>query len=518
MHARALIAFLLLIWSPAAFAQTAPWRVTEATGQVQVQRGSQLIAARRGAAIAPGEMVSTGANGRAVLVRGRDFVIVSPRTRLRVPGTSEQGGNIRMIQAAGRAQYRIERRAAPHFAVRTPHLVALVKGTVFTVTVGEEGATVAVSEGRVEVATLAGEMRQMVEPGFAASVSAADPARLSHGRSDDAQAAHEPRRSQTARAASTGSDARGREDGDRQDSGNGRGQARLEYGDLSNIPGGNGGGNGHELNRVRAAERSVADALAHATNGSNNDNPGGPGSGNGPGPGAGAGGGPGSGGGSVPAADPVADPAAPSTPAPPSTSPPSGSGSSGSGGSNSGPGSSNSGPGSSSSGSGSSGSGSSGSESSGSGSSGSSGPGSGSTSAPLDPTISLPTAPATTVVVAVPPVDASEIVPLPGEPSAPAPSGAPPSSTLDPTISLPTAQETTVVVATPSLDPSAIVPLPSEPAPAPSEPAPPPPPPAAESVPPPTVTAPTEPAAPPPPPPSAPTNTQNRCLLGLICL
>ena len=507
MHLRALIAFLLLIWSPAAFAQTAPWRVTEAAGQVQVQRGSQVIAARRGAAIAPGEVVSTGANGRAVLVRGRDFVIVSPRTRLRVPGTSEQGGNIRMIQAAGRAQYRIERQAAPHFAVRTPHLVALVKGTVFTVTVGENGATVAVSEGRVEVATLAGEMRQMVEPGFAASVSAADPARLSHGRSDDAQAAHEPRRSPTGGAASAEREARGTEDGDRVSRGGGHGQPRLEYGDLGNISRGNGGGTGHELNRIRDAERSVAEAVAQAVQGANH---GGPGPANGPG----AGGGSGSGGGSLPAPGPATDPAAPSTPAPPSTSPPSGSDSSGSGGSNSGPGSTDSGSGSSNSGPGSSGSGS---GSSGSGSSGTSGP-SGPVSAPLDPTISLPTAPATTVVVAVPSVDASEIVPLPGEPSAPPPGEAPPSSTLDPTISLPTAPATTVVVEVPSLDPSAIVPLPGEPAPAPSEPAAPPPPPATESVPPPTVTAPTEPSAPPPPPPSAPTNTQNRCLLGLICL
>jgi hypothetical protein len=289
MHLRALIAFLLLLWSPAAFAQSVPWRVTEAAGQVELRRGTQAVAARRGAVVAPGDLVSTGPNGRAVLVRGRDFVIVSPRTQLRVPGAQEEGGSqhLRMVQASGRARYRIERRATPHFGVRTPHLVALVKGTVFTVTVGEEGASVSVSEGRVEVTTLAGGMSQMVEPGFAASVSARDPERLTHGESVEARAemARGPRPEERGRSEDRRNDegqdgnasAEHRDDGGRH--GAGRDAPRLDYAPLDGQPGGvsapGGNGNGEAIGRVRDTERRLADTLAQHL-----PNPGGNGGGN----------------------------------------------------------------------------------------------------------------------------------------------------------------------------------------------------------------------------------------------
>ena len=188
MAIRAMLALLMLLaWSPAALAQVSGWRVTEAAGQVEVRRGAQAMPARRGSALAPGDLVATGPNGRAVLVRNRDFVVVAPRSQVRVPGNAAEqgeGGMIRMFQVAGSAQYRIERQARPHFAVRAPQLVALVKGTVFTVTVSDEGATVAVTEGRVEVASLSGLAREMVDPGFSAGISAQDLERVVHGRSD----------------------------------------------------------------------------------------------------------------------------------------------------------------------------------------------------------------------------------------------------------------------------------------------------------------------------------------------
>jgi hypothetical protein len=268
MPMRALFALLLLLWSPAAFAQAVPWRVTEAAGQVEVRRGAQLAAARRGAVVAPGDLVTTGANGRAVLVRGRDFVIVSPRTQLRVPGAQEeQGGVIRMLQTSGRAQYRIERQAAPHFGVRTPHLVALVKGTVFTVDVSEDGATVAVTEGRVEVATLSGEMRQMVEPGFAAGVLAADPDRLTHARSAD------PRAESSANRVSNrgGASAEHRRDGRNRERGE---RPRLAYGELGSGNRELAGDDGQDR-RAREARRSFDEAVRnHESNAGGNGNAG----------------------------------------------------------------------------------------------------------------------------------------------------------------------------------------------------------------------------------------------------
>src|SRR5436309_592941 len=81
---------------------------------------------------------------RAALVRARDYVVVSPASRIRVPTFQQQGGSglIQMITDAGTAMFRIQHQSVPHFGVQTPYLAAVVKGTVFTVTVGEHGASV----------------------------------------------------------------------------------------------------------------------------------------------------------------------------------------------------------------------------------------------------------------------------------------------------------------------------------------------------------------------------------------
>jgi hypothetical protein len=177
MCLRALLV-MLLFCSQAAFAAVPSWRVTEVAGAVQLQHGGRIVAAERGATLDPGDTVTTGADGRAVLVRGQEYVIVSARSRLRLPPAAEARGIVQMLQDFGRATFRIEKKETPHFGVRTPYLVALVKGTVFTVSADQSGAMVAVEEGRVEVATPDGGARQMVEAGMAATLSSARPAEI----------------------------------------------------------------------------------------------------------------------------------------------------------------------------------------------------------------------------------------------------------------------------------------------------------------------------------------------------
>ncbi|MGZ8297874.1 MAG: FecR family protein, partial [Allosphingosinicella sp.] len=110
MPLRALVV-LLLFWSHAAFAATPLWRVTEAAGTVQVQHGGRTAAAVRGATLEPGDTVTTGANGRAVLVRGQEYVIVAARTRLRLPAAADERGIVQVLQDWGRATFRIEKKA-----------------------------------------------------------------------------------------------------------------------------------------------------------------------------------------------------------------------------------------------------------------------------------------------------------------------------------------------------------------------------------------------------------------------
>jgi hypothetical protein len=178
MLVRALLV-LLLFWSHAAFAQTPQWRVTETAGAVQVQRSAgRAMAATRGAVLQPGDVINTGPKSRAVLVRGQEYVIVAASSRLRLPAAAEARGMVQMLQDWGRATFRIEKKATPHFGVKTPYLVALVKGTVFTVTADRNGAAVTVEEGRVEVGTPDGLVRQLVEAGMGASIASAAPGRI----------------------------------------------------------------------------------------------------------------------------------------------------------------------------------------------------------------------------------------------------------------------------------------------------------------------------------------------------
>lgn len=175
MHLVRFLLALMLLWSSPALAQVPTWIVSDAGGAAELHRGGNVQPLRRGLRLQPGDTVATGPNGRASLARGREFIVVSPRTRLTIPAASQQdGGLTQIIQHIGRALFRIERRATPHFGVRTPHLAALVRGTVFTVTVDDEGCRVAVTEGRVEVATHDGRARQLVDPGMQATAPASD--------------------------------------------------------------------------------------------------------------------------------------------------------------------------------------------------------------------------------------------------------------------------------------------------------------------------------------------------------
>jgi hypothetical protein len=174
-------AALSALWSQTALAATLAWRVTEVAGTVQVKSGERVRPAVKGQSLAAGDLLTTGAQGRAVLARGREFVIVSPATQLRVPAAETSRGIMQMIQDYGRAMFSIEKKTTPHFGVDTPYLAAVVKGTTFTVTVRKDGASVKVTEGVVEVATPDRAVTRMTPAGQSVAVLASNPGQLVAG-------------------------------------------------------------------------------------------------------------------------------------------------------------------------------------------------------------------------------------------------------------------------------------------------------------------------------------------------
>lgn len=146
------------------------WRVVDTAGVVRVGGpGFMPVALTRDQELPSDAWIET-ASGRAVLVRGQETVIVEPNSRVQLPGT-EVNGNTQVLQTLGAAIYKIGKQNKPHFQVDTPYMAAVVKGTAFTVTVDDDNAAVAVSEGLVQVSTPDQSDVEFVRPGFTALVS-----------------------------------------------------------------------------------------------------------------------------------------------------------------------------------------------------------------------------------------------------------------------------------------------------------------------------------------------------------
>ena len=169
---RLVLGALLATSSTQAMAQSARWVISEVRGPVTIVSAQGRAAATRGATIRPGDMVVTGARARAVLVHNKDFVTIAPDSRIRIPAEARSTSVTRFFQDIGNAVFKVEKRSAPHFSVDTPYLAAVVKGTVFSVTVGPDRTALQVTEGVVEVSTTDGGARELIKPGSIAMIAA----------------------------------------------------------------------------------------------------------------------------------------------------------------------------------------------------------------------------------------------------------------------------------------------------------------------------------------------------------
>jgi hypothetical protein len=161
-----------------AHAATPGWSISEASSGVMVIHAGVSRIAARGGRVGPGDIVTTGQNARAVLVNGDQYAVVSPNSRLEIADPRPSGGLMQFIEKVGNAVFSVKKGSTPHFGVQTPYLAAVVKGTTFSVTVDDAGASVQVIEGAVEVATVDGGAHRLLEPGAIATVGVADLGRL----------------------------------------------------------------------------------------------------------------------------------------------------------------------------------------------------------------------------------------------------------------------------------------------------------------------------------------------------
>jgi hypothetical protein len=155
-----------------ASAQDDQWRVSKASGEAWIGNGGvQLVSVTQTTALRPGDTVRTGRNGRVLLVRGAESILVSPNSSISLPQTG-RAGMTTVIQQAGSILLDVEKRNVQHFEVDTPYLAAVVKGTQFRVSLVAGRAKVDVVRGQVQVSDFRSGQFALVMPGQTAQAQA----------------------------------------------------------------------------------------------------------------------------------------------------------------------------------------------------------------------------------------------------------------------------------------------------------------------------------------------------------
>ena len=175
---RALAAALILGTASGAFAaDDGVWSVSKSSGEVWLATtGAQQVSLTPEGTLKPGDTIRTGRNGRVLLVRGEETILISPNSVVGLPAEKKDGLSTTIIQQAGSILLEVEKRNVKHFEVETPYLAAVVKGTQFSVTVGAGSTKVGVLRGQVEVSDFKTGQIAQVMPGQAATV-------FEHGKS-----------------------------------------------------------------------------------------------------------------------------------------------------------------------------------------------------------------------------------------------------------------------------------------------------------------------------------------------
>ena len=160
-------------------AERAVWRVSKTSGEVWITHsGLQAIALSNYESVAPGDIVRTGRNGRVLLSRGEETILLSSNSQVEIASDIKAGFST-IFQKSGSILLEIEKRNIQHFEVQTPYLAAVVKGTKFRVTVEDGTSYVEVLRGQVEVKDYRSGQFALVNPDQAARVFARGPSGLS---------------------------------------------------------------------------------------------------------------------------------------------------------------------------------------------------------------------------------------------------------------------------------------------------------------------------------------------------
>ena len=152
-HGFRILALALTLWAtgPAAADEPPVWQIVEVSGEILIRSADgRVTPASTTMQVREGDVVSTVGNGRAVLVRNDETIIVAPGSEVAIPKQDPGWGTV-ILQNLGSSLFKVHKGPNPHFKVVTPFLAAIVKGTTFAVSVESAASVVHVVEGGVQV-------------------------------------------------------------------------------------------------------------------------------------------------------------------------------------------------------------------------------------------------------------------------------------------------------------------------------------------------------------------------------
>ncbi len=144
-----LVTLLLVFWATLTAAES--WTIIRTANDVRfTSDGKTWNTAKPGMALPETVWVRTGPASRVILAQGETRIIYRPDTLARIADQSDTR-TTKVHQRRGSIQYDVEPREQRSMSIVTPHLAAVVKGTVFDVNVEARGSNVEVERGSVGV-------------------------------------------------------------------------------------------------------------------------------------------------------------------------------------------------------------------------------------------------------------------------------------------------------------------------------------------------------------------------------
>jgi hypothetical protein len=150
------------------------WHAAKLRGKVLQLVDGQWEPLLRGDVVPDDRVIRTLGSGRVTFVRGNEMVDLGGNTQIQIHDRNGSRPFTTVLQHFGKVEVEAEVQQVQHFAVQTPYLVAVVKGTRFTVLSSETESRVRVRRGAVAVENSADGSNTVVVAGQTAEVAAGE--------------------------------------------------------------------------------------------------------------------------------------------------------------------------------------------------------------------------------------------------------------------------------------------------------------------------------------------------------